>query len=96
MLTQILHRVYANVLPKQNYYDVTSSLIKDSINIFPKIISEYLKGHINPYPQEKIKGKYYKKVDFNEKHLLKVIKYAKKGLSQKEITEIKKKRKCLY
>lgn len=87
---KILHRVLPNFIPYENYYDITTRLIKDSINIFPEIVLSYLKGKIKPFSQENLKGKYYKKMDFSEKDLLNVLTYMKKGLTENEIKQIVK------
>lgn len=92
----IIYRNHPNFIPNENYYDITSRLIKNSIDIFPQIILKFVKKNIKAFPQEIIKGKYYKKADFFESILLEVLKYTDKGLSEKEITKIMRKRKCLY
>ena len=85
---KILHRVLPNFIPYEDYYEMTSRLIMDSINIFPEIVLNYLKGKIEPFKQENLNGKFYKKTDFSEKHLLNVLTYMKKGLTENEIKKI--------
>jgi folate-dependent phosphoribosylglycinamide formyltransferase PurN len=91
----IINRNYPNFIPEENYYDITSRLIKDSIDIFPQVVLDFLKKNIKAFPQENIKGKLFKKIDFREINLLDVLKYSDKGFSQSDISKIMKKRKCL-
>ena len=87
---KILHRVLPNFIVNDDYYNITLRLIRDSIDIFPQIVLNYLKGKIVPFNQENINGKYYKKMDFSEKDLLNVLEYTKNGLSENQIKQIKK------
>lgn len=58
-----------------NYYDLTNSLIKKAIDRMPGIVTKYLNQEIAPFRQNKNEQVYcYKKSDFTEAKLAKVLK----------------------
>lgn len=75
----ILKSVKPKELKHLNYYEITNNLIRDSIDIFPNVVRDYLLGKIEPSPQDPREQKYYyRKSDFNEQILSEVLaKYAK-------------------
>lgn len=52
-----------------DYYEITYALIKKSIKLYPKIVTQYLKGEIDPVPQDLTVGRYCKRSDFDESKL---------------------------
>jgi len=92
----ILERVDAKFVSGEDYYGITSRLIRNSIDRFPTVAKEYLTGERAPNRQEPIKGKYYRKADFNEKSLLSALEYVQRGLAPSEIERIEYLRACRY
>ena len=66
--------ILMRVLPDWNsvdkdYYEITNALIKKSIKLYPKIVKQFLKGEIDPEPQDLTVGRYCKRSDFDEPKL---------------------------
>jgi folate-dependent phosphoribosylglycinamide formyltransferase PurN len=93
---EILARVTPDLRIHESYYEITSRLIRDSIDRFPEAVADYLGGRIRPMPQESISGKLYRKADFTEEALLATLAYVGDGLSATELARIEARRKCLY
>ena len=92
----IIARVDADIRPGEDYYQITTRLIKDSIDRFPELVEGYLQGRIKAQAQEAIASRVCKKADFSEDALLKVLSYAGKGFGAKEIAHIQEEKKCRY
>ena len=90
----ILCRVYADLRPHEDYYAITSRLIRDSIDRVPKIMTEYMEGLVVPQPQERVAGRFYRKSDFTEESLLGALAYIGDGLPASEISRIEAARQC--
>jgi methionyl-tRNA formyltransferase len=91
----ILKRIKATFVHGDSYYDITTRLIRDSIDAFPSIVKNYLDGKIIPISQEGIDGRLMRKADFCEKALVKVLDYVgDKGISVEMIDHISKLKKC--
>jgi folate-dependent phosphoribosylglycinamide formyltransferase PurN len=91
----ILARVLPDLRAGESYYDITSRLIRDSIDRFPAVVADYLAGRCVPSPQEAITGKLCRKADFSEDALRGALEYVGDGLSGGEIVRIEERRKCL-
>ena len=93
---EILARIYSDLRVGEAYYDITSRLIRDSIDRFPQVVIDYLEGRIRPTRQEDFEGKIYRKNDFTQVALEQALGYIGRGLSLAELEEIEIRRKCLY
>lgn len=91
---EILARVSPDLRAGETYYDITSRLIRDSIDQFPSVVSAYLEGGIRPACQEDIAGKLYRKADFSEVALQQAIGYVGTGLSEAEVKRTDVRREC--
>ena len=92
---EILVRIHSDLRVGETYYDITSRLIRDSIDQFPHMVFDYLEGRIRPTPQEDIAGKVYRKADFTVATLLQALAYIGEGLTETEMQQIEIRRKCL-
>jgi len=92
---EILVRVVPDLRINESYYDITSRLIRDSIDRFPETVLDYLGGLLRPMSQELVPGKLYRKADFTEEALLDALAYVGDGLSGAELARIEARRKCL-
>jgi len=91
----ILKRMKASFNQGDSYYDVTTRLVQDSIDIFPHIINSYLNGEISAIQQEHITGRLMRKSDFCEKALIQVIDYlGPNGISAAQLDQIIQSKKC--
>lgn len=93
---EILARVTPDLRSEETYYEITSRLIRDSIDRFPSVVSAYLEGRIRPVGQEDIAGKLYRKADFSEVALQQALGYVGAGLSEAEVRRIEARRECRY
>lgn len=93
---EILARIDPDLRSRETYYDITSRLIRDSIDRFPSVVSSYLEGHILPACQEDIAGMLYRKSDFSEASLQEALCYVGEGLSEAEVRRVKALRECRY
>lgn len=93
---EILARIDPDLRSGETYYDITSRLIRDSIDRFPSVVSAYLEGRIRPACQEDIAGKLYRKADFSEAALQQALGYVGAGLSEAEVRRIEARRECRY
>jgi len=70
----ILNTVKIDMEDGDNYYDITNKLFIKSVKIIPTVLKAYSKKKITLKVQDKIEQKfYYKKSDFNEACLRKVL-----------------------
>ncbi|HWA70560.1 MAG TPA: formyltransferase family protein [Rhizomicrobium sp.] len=92
----ILARVDTDLRPGEDYYAITTRLIRDSIDRTPEVVAGYLEGRNLPRPQEPIQGRVCRKADFNEDALRKMLDYAGNGLSAAEIQNIERRKTCRY
>lgn len=92
----IIARVDANIRPGEDYYQITTRLIKDSIDRFPEQVAGYLEGRIRVHAQEAVAARVCRRSDFSEEALLKVLAYVGQGLAAKEIAQIQEDKKCRY
>jgi methionyl-tRNA formyltransferase len=88
----VLHQVLPNLESGDDYYTITNRLIRDSINVLPNVVADYLAGKNIPKSQELSIGRICKKADFNEDVLTNVHDYIGDGLAQEEINRIKEAR----
>jgi hypothetical protein len=71
-------------------------LIRKSIETFPEIVTRYLANNLVPYEQENIKGRVYRKVDFDDLALAQALSYIGDGLNPQELKRIQEATQCLY
>jgi folate-dependent phosphoribosylglycinamide formyltransferase PurN len=83
---EILARIKSDIEENDNYYTLNYKTIKKAINVYPKVVNDYLDEKIIPLKQNINNSKVFKKKDFNEEALKKVlekygtkIKYRKEG-----------------
>lgn len=70
----IIKVITSDIERNDHYYDLTFKTIKKSIDMFPCIARDFLDGLISPMPQDiKDQKYYYRKNDFNEDVLKKVL-----------------------
>lgn len=91
---EIIHRIKPDWVSGYDYYDITMSLIKKSIDIFPQTVMDYLNGQLLPFSQEDVLGKLCRKSDFTEDCLSKVLKNFGRGITDSKITETKESLIC--
>lgn len=90
----IISRIDADIKTEDDYYKITTRLIKDSINRFPKLVVAYINGDLKACAQEDVTARICRKSDFSEEALLRVLAFAGQGLDAKEIAKIQEKKKC--
>ena len=93
---EILARIDPDLRPRENYYDITTRLIRDSIDEFPNVVAAYLQDQVKPFCQENVLGKLYRKADFAESALKEALDYVAGGLSEYDLNQIKVRRECRY
>lgn len=91
----MLARIEPDLRPGEDYYTITTRLIRDSVDRFPQVVRAYLEGRIEPQPQEPIGGRLYRKVDFDDEALARALAYAGAGVSADEVAAIRAARPCL-
>ena len=70
----ILKTVGIDITNGDNYYDITNKLFIKSVKNIPGVLEAYHNSQLIPLKQDKSNQKYYyKKNDFNEKSLIKVL-----------------------
>jgi len=93
---EILARIYSDLRAGDAYYDITSRLIRESIDRFPQVVFDYLEGRIRPTRQEDFASRVYRKADFTQVALQQALDYIGEGLPEGELGQIEIRRKCLY
>lgn len=91
----ILHRIQPELRADEGYYGLTNRLIRESADVFPGMVQQYLAGHLQAQPQESVQGRLCRKADFNEAALERALMYASAGLTPLELERIIKARACL-
>ena len=92
---KILKRISPVLQRGDNYYGITSKLVKNSIDIFPTIVTGFLSGLYKPIQQEPIVGRFYRKRDFNEEQLLKALAFVGDGLTVSQLRVVEDKLACV-
>lgn len=88
----ILATVWPRIEVGDSYYDINYKTIKTAIDIIPSIINKYHQRLLKPRDQDISKHKYYyRKADFNEDVLLKVLMIYTNGITLSELNEINSK-----
>jgi len=90
----ILKRVKPNINCNDNYYTINYKTIKLAIDSLPKVAQKYLNSEIELIKQN-ISSKVYKKSDFNEEVLFKVLEKYGKKIDMEELKTIKESKKCV-
>lgn len=91
---QILGRIKPDIAAGSDYYAITNSLIRQSIDAMPTIVRDYLEGRRTPRVQEQIEGHCYRKADFNEEALRRALGCVGRGLTEQQISRIKQGTLC--
>ncbi|NCA21623.1 MAG: hypothetical protein EBS86_10860, partial [Crocinitomicaceae bacterium] len=82
---EILARIYSDLRAGDAYYDITSRLIRESIDQFPQVVFDYLEGRIRPTRQEDFASRVYRKADFTQVALQQALDYIGEGLPEGEL-----------
>lgn len=91
----ILTRIKPRLEVGDDYYRITTRLIRDSLDRFPQVVEAYLQGNIMPQPQEPYPAaRVMKKSDFNEAALAHALASIGAGLTQPMIDEIARSTAC--
>ena len=91
----ILHRVRPRLQPGQNYYQISNQLIRESIEVFPGIVTRYLQKTLHPQVQENVMGRICRKADFDDAALARALSYVGDGFSLQELQRIQEAAQCL-
>lgn len=91
----IISRVKPKIDIEDNYYSINYKTIKESIDQLPKIVYEFLACEIDTIPQNILNSKLYKKIDFNETVLRKVINKYGENIPEFEFKKINESKKCI-
>ncbi len=91
----ILHRVKPKLQPGENYYQISNQLIRESIEVFPGIVTRYLEKTLYPKAQENVAGRICRKADFDDAALARALSYVGDGFSPHELQRIKEAAQCL-
>lgn len=91
----MLKRIKPRFEVGDDYYRITTRLIRDSLEQFPSAVTEYLDGKITPFAQENDPhARVMKKADFNEAALVKALAYMGGGLTQEMMDTITRSSTC--
>jgi methionyl-tRNA formyltransferase len=91
----ILARIKADPLPGDQYYNLTTRLIRRAIEAVPDTARRYLRGEIAPIPQEFSATRAYRKTDFDEAALTKALTFVGDGLTVKQIEAARQGGRCV-
>lgn len=91
----ILHRIRPKLQPGQSYYQMSNQLIRESIEVFPAIVTAYLENTLYPQAQENVVGRICRKADFDDAALARVLSYVGDGFSPQELQRIQEAAQCL-
>ena len=70
----ILDWVKPQIAPSDHYYDITNKTIKSAIGVLPQIVSDYLRGELEPVEQDLTQQAFlYKRRDFSAEVLKQVL-----------------------
>lgn len=86
----VIKRFRAKFEEKDSYYDIINKTIKQSIEIFPAVLSNFSAGTLTAEPQVQNQGRVFKKSDFNETVLKKVLSDFSSGLEKHQLDELTK------
>ena len=93
----IIKRLQFPIPLASNYYQITNNLIKNSIDLYPHIVHQFLSGNIDPCPQEtNVFCRLMKKSDFSESALKHVLSKYSKPLKETEVSSISQLSPCIY
>lgn len=86
----IIKTILPDLLEGDDYYDITTKLIRKSLDQYPIIVEQFLSNKIQPIPQDPSKNiMISKKKDFSEKSLINMLSLFSKGISKQQIECIK-------
>lgn len=91
----ILKRIKPTLEVGDDYYHITTRLIRDSLEQFPDVVTDYLDGKTVPCMQEPCPdARVMKKADFNELALTKALTCVGTGITQQRIDAISRSAAC--
>ena len=90
----ILRRIKADPQIGDDYYTLTSRLIRRSIELMPDIVSGYLSGSIKPLAQDFGQSRAYRMRDFNQTALEKALAFFGSGLTRERIEAAERSTEC--
>jgi len=91
----ILGRIRADPRIGDQYYNLTTRLIRRAIEAVPETVIPYLRGEIQPLPQELSAARAYRATDFDEAALIKALAYVGSGLTIDQIEAAKQSNRCV-
>jgi folate-dependent phosphoribosylglycinamide formyltransferase PurN len=90
----ILRRIKVAPREGDSYYDLSTRLIRASIDAIPQTVRDYAAGRITPVGQDLSLSKTYRKRDFNEEALKKALAVFGSGLTLSQIARITGSSRC--
>jgi methionyl-tRNA formyltransferase len=90
----ILRRVKIAPREGDSYYDLSTRLIRASIDAIPQTVRDYAEGRITPVGQDLTLSKTYRKRDFSEEALKKALSAFGNGLTSAQISRIANSSRC--
>ena len=90
-----LHRVKPRLQPGGNYYQIANQLIRESIEVFPVIVTRCFEKTLYPKAQENVVGRICRKADFDDAALTRALSYVGDGFSLHELQPIQEAAQCL-
>lgn len=92
----ILRRVRAEPVVGDNYYSLTTRLIREAIDLVPAAAADYLNGAIAAVPQTIEGTRAYRMRDFNETMLQKALDFVGDGLTDAQIGDAARSTQCAF
>jgi methionyl-tRNA formyltransferase len=92
----ILQRIKADPIPGDDYYTLTNRLIRQSIDVMPDTIEKFMTGQITPQPQDFIHSKLFRRVDFTEAALRRMLSQFGAAITPEQIEYAASSNKCCW
>jgi methionyl-tRNA formyltransferase len=91
----IIHQVKPDIELGDDYYEINYKTIKKSIDTLSTVTFDYLKGDLRSIPQRGLlKGDLYKKIDFTEEVLKKMLRFIGEGVTRGQLDENARSNRC--
>lgn len=90
----LLARIKVDPEIGDSYYSLTNRMIRRAIDAFPQIASDYLAGRITPEAQAGAAVRAYRKADFDDEALARMLAFFGPGLSARQVEAAKASGKC--